>query len=146
MVVDPQVDGDVVAAAVPRPVADDEQRGALPAAPVPARVVAGGQRGEQPAGQRRVVVGGVPGRLHRQHHVLAGEDVALDRVAVAGHAAGPVEAGGAGVGGRLAVEVDDPDLPVVATLVLLQQPLQGDARGRSLVEVGEREALQATLA
>ena len=47
----------------------------------------------------------------------------------------------AGVGGRAAVDVDDADLAVVAPVVLLEQPLQGDRRGRALVEVGEGQAL-----
>ena len=34
-----------------------------------------------------------------------------------------------------------PDLAVVATVVLLEQPLEGDRRGRALVEMGEGEAL-----
>ena len=75
---------------------------------------------------------------HRGHHVLPGQDVALDGVPVAGHAAGPVEARGPGVGRGVAVEVDDADLAVVAALVLLEQPLQGDVGGRALVEVGQR--------
>ena len=53
VVVDAQVDGDVVEAAVPGPVADHEQRRGLPAAPVAAGLVAGLQRGQQPPGERR---------------------------------------------------------------------------------------------
>ena len=47
----------------------------------------------------------------------------------------------AGVAGGAAVDVDDPDLPVVAALVVLEQPLQRDRGGRALVEVGEGLAL-----
>ena len=57
------------------------------------------------------------------------------------HAAGPVEAGVAGVAGGVAVDVDDADLAVVAALVLLEQPLQRDRRGGAVVEVGEGQAL-----
>ena len=81
MVVDAQVDRDVVATAVPRPVAYDEQRGRLSSAPVAAGVVAGGERGEQPPGERLVGVAGLEDVLHRGHDEVAGEDVALDGVA-----------------------------------------------------------------
>ena len=46
-----------------------------------------------------------------------------------------------GVRGGAAVDVDDADLAVVAALVLLEQPLQGDRGGGAVVEVGERQAL-----
>ena len=141
VVVDAQVDRDVVEAAVPGALLDHQQRRRLPAARVAAGRVAGGQRVEQPAGERRVRVGGLPGRLHGLDDVLAGEDVALDGVAVAGEAAGPVEAGVPGVRGGAAVDVDDADLAVVAALVVLEQPLQRDRGGRAVVEVGERLAL-----
>ena len=141
VVVHPQVDRDVVAAAVAGTLADDQQRGRLAPALVTARVVAGGQRGEQPVRQRQVGGGRLPGGDHRQHDVLAGQAVALDRVALAGLAAGPVDAGAPGVGGRTALDVDDADLAVVAALVLLEQPQQRDRRGRPGVEVGERQSL-----
>ncbi len=54
MVVDPQVDRDVVEAAVPRLLAHHEECGGLPAPPVTPGVVAGRQRREQPASQRSV--------------------------------------------------------------------------------------------
>ena len=103
VVVDPQVDHDVAGAAVPLPLRHHQQRRALPAAPVAAGPVARAQRGEQPAGQaaarRRW-----PARPPRiaGDHLGAGEDVALDRVPVAGHAAGPGVAVGAGVGRAVA--------------------------------------------
>ncbi len=55
-------------AAVPGLLLDDEQRGRLPAAAVAAGGVAGGERLEQPVGERSVVGGGEPGRLHRLDH------------------------------------------------------------------------------
>ena len=85
--------------------------------------------GEQPVRQREVGGGGLPGRHHREHDVLAGQAVALDRVALAGLAARPVDARAAGVGGRAALDVDDADLAVVAALVLLEQALERDRRG-----------------
>ena len=54
VVVDPEVDGDVVEAAVPGALLDHQDRRGLPATLVAARGVAGGERGEQPVGQRRV--------------------------------------------------------------------------------------------
>ena len=94
MVVDAQVDLDVAAAAVPAARGDDEQRRALPAAPVAAGLVARGQGGEQPVGRAAPVVARASqAPLHRLDDLGAGEDVALDRVAVAGAAAGPGVAG-----------------------------------------------------
>ena len=83
----------------------------------------------------------LPRQLHRLDDLGTDEDVALDRVAGAGHPARPVEALRPGVGGGVAVDVDDADLPVLAAGVLLDQPLQGDRCGGALVHVGEREAL-----
>ena len=51
VVVDPEIDQNVTAAAVPPVGGDDQHRGTLPAATVAARLVAGGERGEQPPGQ-----------------------------------------------------------------------------------------------
>ena len=141
MVVDAEVGHDVVAAAVPGTLPDHQQRRGLAAAAVAAGVVAGRERGEQPARQRLVAVAGLEGVLHGRDHELAGQDVALDRVAVAGHTAGPVEAGVAGVGRRAALGVDDPDLPVVASVVLLEEPEQGHRGGGAVVEMRERQAL-----
>ena len=142
VVVDPQVDGDVVEAAVPGALADDEQRGRLPAR--------AGRRRRRRRPRAPPAAGGPAARRRRWPRQassiasttsLAGQDVALDRVAVAGDAAGPVEAGVAGVGGGAAVDVDDADLAVVAALVLLEQPLQGDRGGGAVVEVGQGLAL-----
>ena len=47
----------------------------------------------------------------------------------------------AGVRGGAAVDVDDADLAVVALVVVLEQPLQRDRRGRPVVEVGQGQAL-----
>ena len=47
----------------------------------------------------------------------------------------------AGVGRGAALDVDDADLPVVASLVLLEEALERDRRGGAVVEVGERQAL-----
>ena len=141
VVVDPQVDGDVVEAAVPGALLDHEQRRRLPAAGVAARRVTGGQGLEQPPRQRRLRVGGLPRGPHREHDVLAGEDVALDGVAVTGEAARPVETGVPGVRGGAAVDVDDADLALLALLVLLEQPEQRHRRGRPVVEVGQGQAL-----
>ena len=43
--------------------------------------------------------------------------------------------------GGVPVQVDDPDLAVVAPVVLLQQPLQRHLGGRPLVQVGEGQTL-----
>ena len=45
------------------------------------------------------------------------------------------------MGGRVAVDIDDADLAVVAALVLLQEALDRDRGGRPLVQVGQGEAL-----
>ena len=146
VVVDAQVDGDVVVPAVARPVAHDEQCRRLATAAVTSRVVAGGQRREQ-ASLDGLVLGRDPCPLHRLHHLGTGEDVALDRVAAAlaaapGRPAGPGEALGAGPRRGVAVGVDDAHLPVLASLVLLDQPVEGDLRGRAVVEVRQPEVLE----
>ena len=46
-----------------------------------------------------------------------------------------------GVRGGAAVDVDDADLPLVAALVLLEQPVQRHRRGRAVVEVRQGQAL-----
>ena len=115
--------------------ADCRPRRSPPASSPAARAASSRRR------QRLVAVAGLEGVLHGRDHELAGQDVALDRVAVAGHAAGPVEAGVAGVGGRAALGVDDADLPVVASVVLLEEPEQGHRRGGPVVEVRERQPL-----
>ena len=146
VVVDAQVDGDVVVPAVAGPVAYDEQCRRLAPAAVTSRVVAGGQRREQ-AALDGLCLGRDPRALHRLHHVGTGEDVALDRVAAAlaaapGRPTGPGEALGAGPRRGVAVGVDDAHLPVLAALVLLDQPVEGDLRGRAVVEVGQPEVLE----
>ena len=144
MVVDPEVDGDVVAAGVPRTVADDEECRRLASAPVTPGIVAGRERCEQAAGQRLVGIARLVGVLHRGDDEVTGQDVALDGVpgvVGTGDAARPVETRVPGVARRAAVEVDEAHLAVVASVVLLEQPLEGDRRGRALVEVGERESL-----
>ena len=45
------------------------------------------------------------------------------------------------MGGRATLEVYDADLPVVATLVLLEQALQGHLGGGAVVEVGQGQTL-----
>ena len=52
MVVDPEVDRDVVRAAVAAVLADDEEGGRLPAPPVAARRLGGGEADEEPLGER----------------------------------------------------------------------------------------------
>ena len=84
--------------------------------------------------RRRLRVGRQPRGLHRLDDVRRRRGCCPGwRTPVAGDAAGPVEAGVPGVRGRAAVDVDDPDLPVVAALVVLEQPLQRDRRGRAVV-------------
>ncbi len=140
VVVGAQVDRDVVEAAVPGAVTDHQHRRRLPPAPVAAGVVAGLQRVDQPPRERLVRVG-QPVLLDRLDHLGPDQDVALDRVPVAGPAAGPVQALVAGVLRGPAVGVDHPDLPVVAALVLLDQRLHHLGGGGAGVEVGERQAL-----
>ena len=125
----------------PAPSPDHQDRRGLAPPAVAAGRVARGQRREQPTGEGHVGVGAQPRGLHGEHDLLAGQDVALDRVAVAGDAAGPVEAGVSGVRGRAAVQVDDAELAVVAALVVLDQPLERDRGVRAVVEVGESLAL-----
>ena len=83
----------------------------------------------------------LPRGPHREHDLLAGEDVALDGVAVTGEAARPVDTGVAGVRGGAAVDVDDADLALLALLVLLEQPDQRHRRGRAVVEVRQGQPL-----
>ena len=124
VVVDTQVDCGVVVAAVAGPITYDEERGRLPSAAVAAGPVACGEGSEESA-LARLVDGLGPGGRHGLHDLGTGEDVALDGEAAAltraaAHPARPVEALAPGVGGGVAVGVDDADLAVVAPLVLLE--------------------------
>ena len=144
MVVDPQVDRDVVEAAVPassrttRSAADCRPRRSPPASsPAVARRAAGGPAVCRPESSPAACIAARP---------LAREHVALDGEAVPGQAARPVQARRPGVAGGSAVAVHDPHLPVVAAGVVLDQPLHGDRGGGAVVEVGEGQALVATFA
>ena len=140
VVVHPQVDRDVVARAVPGVLADDEQGRGLAPALVAAGLVAGPQRLEQ-APLDRPPGGALPGELHGLDDLGPGEDVALDGVAGAGHAAGPVVALGAGVRRRVALGVDDARLAVLGLVVLLDEARQRHLGGGPVVEVGQGEEL-----
>ena len=129
-------------AAVPGAVPDDEERRRLPAALVATRRVAGASAASSRSAN---AVSGSDVSSHASciASTTSGptRTVALDRVAVAGQAAGPGDARRAGVGRRAAVDVDDADLAVVAAIVLLEQPVERDRRRRALVEVGKRKSL-----
>ncbi len=126
MVVHAQVDVAVVAPLVPAAVADDQQRRGLPSALVPARRVAGHERGQQPVAQVALGLGERAGELG--HDGLARQDVALRGEAVAGDAAGPRHALGAGERRRMPRRVDEPDLAVFPAVVGGQQPVQRGLR------------------
>jgi len=141
VVVDAQVDLGVVAAVATVGTYDDE-RGALPAAAVPAGLVTGSEGREQPLGQR--IAGrrpGQPGPLHRVDDLGADEDVALDRVPVAGPPAGPVVAAAAGEGGAVTGRADDAGLPLVAAIVGSGEPVEHLVRRTALGE--QLEAVRA---
>ena len=87
MVVDPQVDQDVVVAAVAAARLAHDHRGGLAAAPVAARLVSRLERGQHPLDQRAL------GRLERVGErgddLRPGQQVALGGIALAGAPARP---------------------------------------------------------
>ena len=117
-----QVDDAVGEARVAAVALDHEQRRRLLAAPVAARGLCRVEAVEQPLDERRAC--GSLERLGDRVDGLGGdEDVALGRVARPGAAAGPVHALRAGVARAAALAVDHAELPVVAAVVGLRQPL-----------------------
>src|SRR5690606_26064616 len=90
VVVDAQVAIAVVHAAVAPTLAHDEQCGALHAALVAARLLARLECGDQPVAE--IALGRLESLRHRGDHALAGEDVALRAVVLAGDATGPFHA------------------------------------------------------
>ena len=119
VIVDAEVDEDVGEAGVAAVALDDDQRRGLLAALVAARRLRRRERLDQALGERSARLE----RLRERVDGVAGdEDVPLRGVAVAGAPAGPVEAGGAGVGRTATLRVDDAELPLVAAVVGLGQP------------------------
>ena len=118
-------------------VAGHEQRGALPPPVIPSRCIAGLQRGQQPAGERRGRVRAEPGLFHRGDDAGADEDVALDRVAVPAHPAGPVRALPAGVRRGPAMRVQHAELAHVAPGVAAGERAHRLLRGGAVREQGE---------
>ena len=115
VVVDPQVDEDVAAAAVPAVGRHDEHRGGLPTAPVAACPVTGQQRARA-AGRASGSAGSLPSQADSIASTTSGpvEDVALDRVAVADPRRRPSRGSlGAGVRRRRAGGVDHAGLPLL---------------------------------
>jgi hypothetical protein len=136
VVVDPQVDVAVGAAAVAAALPDHQQRGRLLAAGVAPGGLAGVERGDQPLGELE------PGPLaHGRRHRLDGraghQDVALAGEAVAGAVAGPVGALAAGVGGHAAGGVDDRGLALARLVVGAEQGIEGLARRGAGLQQGE---------
>ena len=135
MIVDPQVDPAVVAAAVAGPFADDEERCGLPPAPVAARVVGRSQARDEELGERP------PAREIRIDEGVddtgPGQDVALCRVSVARAVPGPCEAAPAGVGGRHALRIHDAGLTLLPEGVGPHQDGQRVHGRRSALEQGQ---------
>ncbi len=109
VIVDPDVDRPVVEAAVAAAGARHQEHRRLLAAAVAAGGVTGGEGGVQTLGER-LPGAAEEGLLHRRDHRLAGQDVALHRVAGAAASARPGVAARTGEGRRAAVRRDDADL------------------------------------
>src|SRR5947207_13312268 len=94
---------------------DDEQCRRLLSAAVAAGCLCSVEAVEEALRERARA--GLEGLRDRVHRGLGDQDVPLRRVAVPGPAAGPLETLGAAIGRGPAFAVDDPHLPLVATVV-----------------------------
>ena len=123
VMVHPEIDVAVVVPAVPAAGPGHDQARGLLAPAVAPRGLSGPERLHQTPGQ------GPSGRPfeglgHARHHGLAGQDVPLAAVAVAGDPARPLEALRPGERGRAPGHVHDPHLARLTFGVAIQQPVQ----------------------
>ena len=135
MVVDPEVDPAIVAAAVAGTLAHDEEGRGLAAAPVAPGGVGGGQAGHEQLGERPAA--GQVRLGERVDDTGPRQDVALGRVPVARPAPGPREAAPAGMGGRSAMRIDDARLALLPERVGPDERRQGVRRARPALEEGQ---------
>src|SRR5437868_2153036 len=115
MLVHPYVDDLVGEPRVAAAALDDEQCRRLLSAAVVAGCLDGVAAVEE--ARRERARAGLESLRDRVHGGLGDQNVPLRRVALADSAAGPLEALGAAIRRRPAFAVDDPNLPVVATVV-----------------------------
>ena len=141
VVIHSQVHLDVVASVRACLVPHDEERRGLAPSRVATGFVTCAQGHHQAFGQGGRGIAGDEGVLHRDHDLLAGEDVPLDGVPVAGHSPSPFQALRAGVTGGPALCVDDPHLAVLPPVVRIEQPLESCGSRGALPEVGEGRGL-----